>query len=89
MHTFFIRRILGLLIVFGAIAGGYYSYKTMTRENNPDLDIPIVMINTSWPGRDPLSIEKQITNKLEEKIKTVEGIKKYESASFNSVSVIN
>ena len=87
-ETFFIKRTFALLVVFGVLLGGYVSWEGMTKEDNPDLTIPIVTVQTTWPGRDPESIEKQITNKLEEEIKTVEGLKKYESASFNSTSII-
>lgn len=89
LKTFiFIKRILALLLVAGIIFGGLISWNSMTQEDNPDLSIPIVTVQTTWPGRDPESIEKQITNKIEEQIKTVEGLKTFESSSFNSTSII-
>ena len=87
-ETLFIKRIVGSLLLALFTLGGISVYFSMTKENYPDLEIPFALIQTEWPGGDPESIEKRITNKIEEKIKAVPNLKVYESASYNSFSMI-
>ena len=42
-----------------------------------------------WPGADPETIEQSITEKLENKLRSLKKLKKLRSASFNSFSLIS
>lgn len=87
-ETFFIKRVAGILLTLLFIVGGISAYLSLTKEDMPDIKIPFATITTEWPGGDPESVEKRITNKIEEKIKATANLKRYESASYNSFSVI-
>ncbi len=85
---FFIRPVFAILLTFMLVVSGLMAYQSIVKEAAPDLAIPQATVQTEWPGADPETIEKQVTNKIEKKIKSMKGLKRVRSASFNSFSVI-
>lgn len=65
-----------LLVVFGIVA----FFRLPLREY-PDIDPPVVTIDTSYPGASANVVETQITQLVEERIAGVEGIRFIESSS--------
>ena len=61
---------------------------TMVKEGDPDINIAIANIETTWGGADPETIENQITDKIEKELKSLKGLKDLSSASFDGSSVI-
>lgn len=64
-------------------------YLTMVKEGEPDIKIARARITTAWGGTDAETIENQVTDKLEEQIKSLQGLDDFTSATFNSFSIIN
>jgi multidrug efflux pump subunit AcrB len=54
---------------------------TLNRESRPPVDFATVSITTRYPGASPEEVEEQVTNKLEEEIRSVEGIRDTTSIS--------
>ena len=86
---FFLRPIFGILLTILLIVGGLLGYGALVKESNPDIDIAIASVTTTWGGADPETIEQQVTNELETEIKSVEGLKSLRSASYSGLSLIN
>ncbi|WP_026376308.1 efflux RND transporter permease subunit [Aestuariibacter salexigens] len=72
-----------LLIVFGLVAISMLSLREY-----PDIDPPIVSINTNYPGASASIVETRITQLLEDRISGIEGIKNITSTSRNGRSNI-
>lgn len=85
---FFLKSIFAILLSLLLIVSGVLSYRSIVKEAAPDLAIPQATVQTEWPGADPETVEKEITNKLEKNLKSIKGLKRLRSASFNSFSVI-
>lgn len=84
----FLRPIFAILLCFMLVVFGLMAYQSIVKEAAPDLAIPQATVQTEWPGADPDTIEKLVTNEIEKKIKSMKGLKRVRSASFNSLSVI-
>lgn len=65
-----------------------FSLITIPKESSPDIKFWIISINTIYLGVNPQDIDSLITEKIEQEIKNVEGIKKITSNSFVWVSNI-
>ena len=77
-----------LLIYLGFIIW-IASFLSIPKEENPSVDLPMFVVNTVNIWGNPETIEKQITNTLEDEIKSISGIKKIESVSnFNYSTII-
>lgn len=73
-----------LLLIFGIVAISFLSLREY-----PDIDPPIVSINTNYPGASAAIVETRITQLLEDRISGIEGIKNVTSTSRNGRSSIN
>ncbi|MEO0987582.1 MAG: efflux RND transporter permease subunit [Cyanobacteria bacterium J06639_14] len=89
MEFFFTRQIFAILLCFMLLMGGLMGYFSMVKEGDPEIKIARAMITTSWGGTDAETIENQVTDKLEEEIKSLQGLDDFTSATFNSFSIIN
>ena len=89
MEFFFTRQIFAILLCFMLLMGGLMGYFSMVKEGDPEIKIARAMITTTWGGTDAETIENQVTDKLEEEIKSLQGLDDFTSATFNSFSIIN
>ncbi len=80
---------LVLLLIFTIITVGLYSFFTLPRTLNPDINIPIVIVSTALPGAGPSDVEKLVTIPLENALTGVARVKTMISNSQESVSIIN
>lgn len=49
----------------------------------PDVEAPTITVRTDWIGASPYEIEKEIVDRQEEVLKSIVGLQKLESSSFN------
>ncbi|MEM6502581.1 MAG: efflux RND transporter permease subunit [Cyanobacteria bacterium P01_C01_bin.89] len=89
MSFFFTRQIFAILLCFLMAMGGIMGYFSMVKEGEPEINIARASITTTWGGTDAETIENQVTDKLEEEIKSLQGLDDFTSATFNSFSIIN
>jgi multidrug efflux pump subunit AcrB len=67
---------------------GLMSFKSMRREAFPEIKIPYIFVTTVYPGANPPEIENLITQKIEDKLDGVDGVKQMTSSSNESYSNI-
>ena len=85
---FFLRTIFGILLTILLVVGGVMGASSMVKEGDPDINVAIATVNTTWAGADPETIENQVTDKLEKELKSLKGLKDLSSASFDGRSQI-
>lgn len=81
------RPITTLMIFLSLVVFGIYSLKTMNVNLYPQVNIPIVKI-TTYANGDMNYIKTKITQKIEDEVSSIEGIKKLYSTSFDNLSVV-
>lgn len=82
------RPITTLMVFLSLIVFGIYSLKTMNVNLYPQVNIPIVKI-TTYANGDMNYIKTKITQKIEDEVSSIEGIKKLYSTSFDNLSVVS
>ena len=68
-----------LVVMFGLIT----LYK-IPIQLTPDVDKPRITVETVWPGASPQEIEREIIDRQEEKLKSIEGLQEMTSESQDS-----
>ena len=74
-----------MIIIFIA---GLFSYVTLPRESEPDITIPIIMVQTTYEGAASEDVENLITLPLERKLKSVKDVKEVRSISAEGASMV-
>lgn len=54
----------------------------------PDVQVPVITVNTTWPGASPEEVEKEIIDKQEEYLKNVEGLVEMNSSANDGSGTI-
>ncbi|MDD5673884.1 MAG: efflux RND transporter permease subunit, partial [Chitinivibrionales bacterium] len=67
---------------------GLMSFTGMRREAFPEIKIPYIFVTTVYPGANPPEIENLITQKIEDKLDGIDGVKQMTSSSNESYSNI-
>ncbi|WP_367317428.1 efflux RND transporter permease subunit [Vibrio coralliilyticus] len=85
----FIDKVISTLLIFILTLGGVFAFNSMVRENHPDLAIPSALITIEWPGAAAQQIEKEVTKPLEDILGGMNGLKKLNSGSQFSFSIVS
>lgn len=84
-----IKRPSVVIVLFTILLlGGLYSYKQLSYELIPKFEVNVVTVSTVYPGASPNEVENTVTKKIEDAVSTMENIKKLESKSYESLSVV-
>ena len=79
----FTTMVISAIVVFGLVA-----YNGLGVDLFPKVDFPVVTVTTILPGADPETVETDVTERLEESLNTISGIKSLRSQSSESVSIV-
>ena len=82
------ERAIVLFLMVLVSAYGLYSYYIIPKQENPNTTVAAAAITTIYPGASPEEVEKLVTDKIEEELKTIENIDYFTSMSMNSASAI-
>ena len=82
------RPVTVLICTIALIIFGTYSYVHMGVERMPNVEFPVVVVRTEMEGASPAIMDNDVTDVLEARINTIEGIKNISSSSYEGQSVI-
>ena len=77
-----------VVAVIMVIVLGVISFTSMTTDLLPAMELPYVMVVTSYPGASPERVEAAVTAPLEAGLGTVSGVKNVTSTSSENVSMV-
>ncbi|MCB0262312.1 MAG: efflux RND transporter permease subunit [Calditrichaeota bacterium] len=82
------RPVLMTMIILGAVVLGLVSLQDLAVDLLPEVEFPIVTVRTIYPGAGPQEIESLISEKIEDAVSSVSGIKTLRSTSMEGVSIV-
>ncbi len=89
MTKFALKNPLSVIVLaFILFVTGLMSFLGMRKEAFPEIKIPYIFVTTVYPGANPPEIENLITQKIEDKLEGIDGVKKLTSSSNESYSNI-
>ena len=84
-----VRRPYTIIVaVIMIIVLGIISYNNMTTDLLPAMELPYIVVVTSYPGASPEKVEQAVTKPLESVLATSSGLKNISSVSRENSSVI-
>jgi len=82
------QPVLMTMILLAGIVMGAFSYNRMPVNLFPDIEFPVLVVNTIYPGASPDEIEEQVTSVMEDQLSTISGLDSLQSTSSEGVSTI-
>lgn len=82
------RPIFMTSVMIAIMIAGYAAFKSMSVDLFPDVSIPVVTVQTVYPGAGPAEIETLVSRPIEENISTIAGIKRLTSRNFEGMSLV-
>lgn len=84
-----VKRTTIPVVVFTILAlVGLYSYTKLNLELIPNIDVPVNVVMTVYPGAAPNEVESSVTKPIEDAVSGMEGIDKITSYSLENMSVV-
>ncbi|MCE3039293.1 efflux RND transporter permease subunit [Helicobacter anatolicus] len=89
MYKFAIQRpITTLMFALAIMFFGILGLKKIPISLFPNVDFPIIVVSTAYPGGSPEIIESKVTDKIEEAVMGIDGIKSVKSNSARNISIV-
>ena len=67
---------------------GLTSYQVIPKESFPEIEIPLIAVNTIYPGVSPADVETLVTRPIEEELSAISDIKELSSTSVEGYSSV-
>jgi HAE1 family hydrophobic/amphiphilic exporter-1 len=84
-----IKRPSLIIVLFTLLTlGGIFSYTQLGYELVPKFEVNVITVQTVYPGAAPSEVETSVTKVIEDAVSSLENVKKIESKSMESVSVV-
>lgn len=82
------RPVFATMVILGIVLMGIVSYPGIGVDLFPKVDFPIVNITTTLKGASPDIMDIDVTDKIEEAVNTINGVKSITSTSTEGVSTV-
>ena len=82
------RPVFATMMMAALVVLGLFSYRRLNIDQFPDVEFPVLVVQTRYTGASPESVEREVTKKIEEQVNTVEGVKQIQSTSTEGFSTI-
>ncbi len=84
-----IKRPVLIIVIFAVLSLlGVFGYSQLKYESFPKMDIPVVTIQTTYPGASASEIESAVTKKIEDAVSGLDKVDTIVSTSAEGVSII-
>lgn len=80
--------VFATMVMLAIVVLGLFSYQRLQVDQFPNIDLPVVVITTEYPGASPEIIESEVTKKIEEGVNSIAGISALTSRSYEGQSVV-
>jgi hydrophobic/amphiphilic exporter-1 (mainly G- bacteria), HAE1 family len=82
------RPVFAAVLMLALVTLGLFSYRRLSVEMFPSVEIPVISIVTKFPGASPESIEREVSKRIEEAVNQIAGVKHVMSYSREGVSTV-
>ncbi len=80
--------VFATMMMVALLVMGLFSYRQLGIDQFPNVDFPIVVVTTSYPGASPETVETEISRKIEESVNAIAGLKTLTSRSLEGQSIV-
>ena len=82
------QPVLATMLSVALVTLGLYSYRELSIDMFPDVEIPVLTVQTIYPGASPETTEREVTKRIEEALNTISGVRHISSTTTEGLSVV-
>ena len=82
------QPVLATMLAVSLVALGVFSYRELSVDLFPNVEIPVLTVQTVYPGASPETVEREVTKRIEESLNTISGVRHIASTTTEGLSVI-
>ncbi len=82
------QPVLATMLAVSLMTLGIYSYRELAVDLFPDVEIPVLTVQTLYPGASPETVEREVTKRIEEAVNTIPGVRHISSTTTEGLSAI-
>jgi hydrophobic/amphiphilic exporter-1 (mainly G- bacteria), HAE1 family len=82
------RPVFATMLMLSFLVAGIFTYFSLGVDRMPNVDAPMVMVNTINPGASPEEVETEITKKIEDAVNSISGLDEISSTSSEGMSLV-
>src|SRR3954452_23612487 len=79
--------VFATMLMLALVVLGLFSLQRLQVDQFPNIDFPVVVIQTDYPGASPEVVESEVTKKVEEGVNAIAGINALTSRSYQGTSL--
>jgi HAE1 family hydrophobic/amphiphilic exporter-1 len=80
--------VFATMVMLALVVLGLFSFQRLKVDQFPNIDFPVVVITTEYPGASPEIVESEVSKKIEEGVNSIAGISSLISRSYENQSVV-
>lgn len=80
--------VFATMMMASLLVVGLFAYFKLSVEQFPDVEFPIIVVNTAYPGATPESVESEVTRPIEDAVNTISGVRTLTSRSLEGRSSV-
>ncbi len=81
------KKLIYFLLVVLSL-GGLYSFYSMSKLEDPEIKVKEALVLTLYPGASPHEVELEVSEPLEQKIRSLKSVQEVSSTSMNDMSLV-
>ncbi|MET3133843.1 hydrophobe/amphiphile efflux-1 (HAE1) family protein [Oxalobacteraceae bacterium GrIS 1.11] len=82
------RPVATIVLILALMCLGLLALKKLRVNQNPDVEIPTIVVSIPYPGASPETVEREIVNRLEKSLQSISGVSKVSSESGEGSATI-
>ena len=82
------QPVLATMLAVTLVVLGIYSYRELSVDIMPNVELPVLTVQTTYPGAAPETVEREVTKRIEEALNTIPGLRHITSTTTEGLSVV-
>ena len=80
--------VFAAMVMLAFVVMGLFAFQKLKVDQFPNIDFPVVVVLTEYPGASPEIVESEVSKKIEEGVNAIAGISALTSRSYENQSVV-
>ena len=82
------RPIATIVLIVAMMCLGLMALNKLRVNQNPDVEVPFIVVNIPYPGASPETVEREIVNRLEKSLQSITGVTELNSTASEGAASI-